>query len=140
MPAHRKRKTSFIKDIYFTMFLLCRHLTFYEGEAEANAASLLVSFVGIALTFAICVWAELLVGLPLFRRWLLVPLGAAIPIINYVLFVEKDRGNKFGDKFSEYSERKQTVLYVVAVVAVIVILLGAGFSLIAYRHAHGIYT
>ena len=137
--SRAKKKASLAKNIYYTMFLLCRHLTFYDGEMEAAMASMLVSFVTTALILGLCSWLEMITGLPLFGRWLIVPALLAA-VANDYLFLGKDRGDKFGDEFSEYSELKQTLLYVAAVVTVIGILAGAWLSLVAYRHAHGFPT
>ena len=136
MSRHRSRKTSLIKGVYYTMFLLCCHLTYYEGEAEANVASLLVSAVMIALSLALCIWLDLIVGLPTMNRWLFIAVGGSIAFANYVLFVQKHRGSRFGDEFAEYTELKQTLLYIVAGVSMIAILTGAGLSAAEYRHTH----
>jgi hypothetical protein len=136
MSNRKNRRASLIKSIYYTMFLLCCHLTYYEGEAEANAASLLVSVVMIAASLIVCVWSELILGLPLMSRWLFITAGGSIAFMNYFLFVRKHGGSRFGDEFAKYSEPKQTLLYSVAVLAMIAILVGAGFSAFEYRHAH----
>ena len=136
MSAHKKRKNSVIKDIYYTMFLLCRHLTYYEGETEVRIASLLVSIVGWCLFFSLYALVNLLFSWVPFGRWLAVSFVPMF-VINYYLFEKKNRGDKFFDAFAEYSESKQTALYIAAAAIMTAILIGAGFTVITYRHSHG---
>ena len=140
MSGRKKGGLSLIKDIYYTMFLLCRHLTYYDGEMEMHAASIFVSIVVLAMGLVLCIWLELIVGLPLIRRWLFMALGGSIAFMNYVLFVQKHRGSEFCDEFSDYSELKQTLLCIVAAVIMITILVCAYFSIVECRHAYGVFT
>jgi len=135
MSAHKKRKPSLIVDAYYTMFLLCRHLTYDEGDTEVQIASILVSIVDGFFVLALYCRAQLLFELPLIGRWLVLPLSSLF-LLNHYLFVRKDRGNEFSDKFSEYSEFKQAMLYVAAVAIVLTILVVAFFSFVDYREAH----
>jgi hypothetical protein len=136
MSHAKKKKASLVRSIYFTMYQLCWHLTYLEGDAGAETASLMVSIVGMFLALALYSWAVLIFGLPSVGRWLVLPVGS-IMIINRSLFVKGQRGDKFGDEFIEYSDLKQTLLYIAAAVIMIAILVGSFLSAVAYRHAHG---
>ncbi len=139
MSRARNRGASLIKDIYYTMYLLCCHLTMNEDEMETHSASILVSFVMIALGIIIFTWLGLLFDLPLFGRWAFAPL-ASIALVNYFIFVKRDRGNKFREEFSKYTGFKQILLSLTAGTVIVAIVVGAGVSMVMYRHAHGFPT
>lgn len=136
--SHAKRKRrSLVRDIYYTMFLLCCQFTYYDGAAEAYAAAALVTMLMSLLFYTLCIWAELATGLPLTNPWVFVS-AFVIGYLNYSLFLRGKRGDKFNDEFSEYSALKQNLLSIAAILTAVAILVGTILSAIAYRHAHGL--